>query len=206
VQFGVHPRFTPSQSPVARLRDKYALPSSPYILAVGTIQPRKNYSRLVAALGDLREGGLDVALVIAGGKGWLDTPIYESVRAAGLEAYVKFLGYVNDADLPALYSHAAAFAMPSLYEGFGLPILEAMACGTPVVTSRVSSLPEAAGEAALLVDPTDTGALADALRRVLSDSDLRHRLIERGLRHVAPFVWERTAEQLAAAFDYALKL
>lgn len=204
VQFGVHPRFTPSRSPAERLRAKYDLPSAPYVLAVGTIQPRKNYSRLIDALGQLRAGGVDVSLVIAGGRGWLESPIYDAVRNAKLESAVKFLGYVNDADLPALYSHAAAFAMPSLYEGFGLPILEAMACGTPVVTSNLSSLPEAAGGAALLVDPLDSEAIAHALRTILTDSTVRRQLIAQGLERVAPFVWERTAEQLVAAFDQAM--
>jgi glycosyltransferase involved in cell wall biosynthesis len=205
VQFGVHPRFTPTQTPVERLRVKYDLPDTPYIFAVGTIQPRKNYARLVQALRILRADKIDVSLVIAGGKGWMDTPVYDAVRAAGLEAHVKFLGYVNDADLPALYTFASAFAMPSLYEGFGLPVLEAMACGAPVVTSTVSSLPEAAGDAALLVDPTDVDEIADALRRVLTERELKRTLIERGFDHVAPFVWERTAAQLTAAFDHALR-
>lgn len=203
VQFGVHPRFAQSNVPFEQLRTRYTLPETPYIFAVGTIQPRKNYARLVEALGLLRASGVDATLVIAGGKGWLDSPIYAAVREAKLEQYVTFLGYVDDADLPALYTHAAAFAMPSLYEGFGLPVLEAMACGTPVVTSTVSSLPEAAGDAALLVDPYDTIALADALRLVLTDRETRTALIRRGHRHIGGFTWERTANQLAAAFEMA---
>src|SRR5690606_30465686 len=132
---------------LAALRAKYNLPEQPYILAVGTVQPRKNYARLVEALALLRAEGIDVALVVVGGRGWMETPIFDTVTRLEMGPYVKFPGYVDDADLPALYTHAAAFAMPSLYEGFGLPVLEAMACGTPVVTSTVSSLPEAAGDA-----------------------------------------------------------
>lgn len=205
IQFGVHPHFTPSNKPFKALRDKYSLPEQPYILAVGTVQPRKNYARLIEALGILRDSGLDVTLAIAGGRGWMDSPIFDTVVRLGLEPYVRFLGYVDDADLPALYTHAAVFTMPSLYEGFGLPVLEAMACGTPVVTSTVSSLPEAAGDAALLVDPTDVEAIADALRRILTDQALAQSLRAKGLAHVTPYTWGRTAGQLADAFNKALK-
>jgi glycosyltransferase involved in cell wall biosynthesis len=205
IQFGVHPHFTPSKKPLAALRAKYSLPQQPYILTVGTVQPRKNYARLIEALAVLRAEGIDATLVIAGGKGWMETPIFETVARLKLEPYVRFLGYVDDSDLPALYTHAAAFAMPSLYEGFGLPVLEAMACGTPVVTSTVSSLPEAAGDAALLVDPTNIEAIADALRRIISDTRLAQELRAKGLAHVMPFTWGRTAKQLLEAFDKALK-
>lgn len=205
IQFGVHPHFTPSNKPLPALRTKYGLPEQAYILAVGTVQPRKNYSRLIEALAILRDRGIDAALVIAGGKGWMETPIFETVTRLGLEAQVKFLGYVDNSDLPALYSYAAAFAMPSLYEGFGLPVLEAMACGTPVVTSNISSLPEAAGDGALLIDPTDVEALADALQRILTDTALAQSLREKGLAHVTPYTWGRTASQLAEAFALALK-
>jgi glycosyltransferase involved in cell wall biosynthesis len=205
IQFGVHPHFTPSKKPLAALRAKYSLPQQPYILTVGTVQPRKNYARLIEALAVLRAKGIDATLVIAGGKGWMETPIFETVARLKLEPYVRFLGYVDDSDLPALYTHAAAFAMPSLYEGFGLPVLEAMACGTPVVTSTVSSLPEAAGDAALLVDPTNIEAIADALRRIISDTRLAQELRAKGLAHVMPFTWGRTAKQLLEAFDKALK-
>lgn len=204
VQFGVDSRFKPSTDGLNELRAKYALPERPYILSVGTVQPRKNYARLISALGQLRRNGLDVSLVIAGGKGWLDTPIYETICAERLESTVIFLGYVDDFDLPALYSSAAVFAMPSLYEGFGLPVLEAMACGTPVVTSTVSSLPEAAGNAALLVDPTSVDAIADALQKLLTDSSLRETLVSRGTKRAAEFMWKRTARQLESAFKLAL--
>lgn len=204
IQFGVHKRFAPSNHPLGVLRDKYSLPEGPYLLAVGTVQPRKNYARLVTALKQLRSGGMEISLVVAGGRGWLESPIYATVQAEQLEPYVKFLGYVDDGDLPALYSHAEVFVMPSLYEGFGLPVLEAMACGVPVVTSNVSSLPEAAGEAAMLVDPLNVDELAHALRRVLEDSGMREDMIGRGLLRAAGFTWERTAAQLADAFAQAL--
>lgn len=204
IQFGVHPHFTPSNKPLAALRAKYNLPEQPYILAVGTVQPRKNYARLVEALALLRAEGIDVALVVVGGRGWMETPIFDTVTRLEMGPYVKFPGYVDDADLPALYTHAAAFAMPSLYEGFGLPVLEAMACGTPVVTSTVSSLPEAAGDAALLVNPADVEAITDALRRILTDTALAQSLRAKGLAHVMPFTWGRTATQLADAFGKVL--
>lgn len=204
VRFGVHRRFTLPPKPRDYLNQKYGLAARPYIFAVGTIQPRKNYERLIAAYAQMRKWG-EPALVIAGGKGWLESPIYEAVKAAKLESHVKFLGYVDDEDLPSLYAHAAAFAMPSLYEGFGLPVLEAMASGTPVVTSNLSSLPEAAGDAGILIDPYDTDAMANALWHVMSDSALRERLIIQGKSRAARYTWDRTAEDLLAAFDYALK-
>jgi glycosyltransferase involved in cell wall biosynthesis len=114
---------------------------------------------------------------------------------------VRFIGFADDADLPALYSEALCLAFPSLYEGFGLPILEAMACGTPVITSKVSSMPEAAGDAALLIDPHDVDALTDALRRVISDSTLREDLVQRGYTQAARFTWDAAARKLLAVYD-----
>jgi glycosyltransferase involved in cell wall biosynthesis len=164
----------------------------PYVLAVGTLEPRKNLQRLVAAWGllpdDLRERH---QLALVGPRGWDDEPI---LRAAA-EGGAKLLGRVDDADLAALYAGCAAFAYPSLYEGFGLPVLEAMGAGAPVVTSSVSSLPEVAGDAALLVEPTDTGAIAAALARVLSDPALAADLRARGRLRAAEFSWERTARE-----------
>jgi glycosyltransferase involved in cell wall biosynthesis len=181
-------RFAPAaSSEVAGLRGRLGLPGS-YLLYVGSNKPHKNLSRLLAAYGAVAAARPDVALVVAGA--W--DPRYDAVRRAA-PAGVMFLGPVADADLPALYSGALAFAFPSLYEGFGLPVLEAMACGTPVVTSAISSLPEVAGDAALLVDPASTPAIAAALARLCDDGALRTELSRKALARAAEFSWERAA-------------
>jgi glycosyltransferase involved in cell wall biosynthesis len=180
---------------LAAVRERYGLPS-PYLLYVGTLHPRKNLARLVQAFASLpRELVPGLRLVLAGQKGWLYDEILDQVELLGLSDRVVFTGYVPDADLPALLSGALAFVFPSLYEGFGFPLLEAMACGTPVVCSDVSSLPEVAGDAALLVDPLDVEALAGALRRLAVDGDLRRDLVERGFQQAQRFSWRRCAEQ-----------
>jgi glycosyltransferase involved in cell wall biosynthesis len=203
---GVDARFHP-QYDAARLtevRARYGIDQRPYVLAVGTVQPRKNYIRLVEAAAEVRRRGHDIQVIFAGGKGWLDDPLYAAVQAADMSSHVRFIGFADDADLPALYSGAVLTAMPSLYEGFGLPVLEAMACGSPVVTSAVSSLPEVAGDAALLIDPTDTHALADALDRILGDDLLRADLTARGLAQAARFTWDDAAAQLDALYARVL--
>jgi glycosyltransferase involved in cell wall biosynthesis len=139
-------------------------------------------------------------LVIAGKKGWLCESFFARLRELGLEDEVVLPGYIADEDLPAVYSAASVFVFPSLYEGFGLPPLEAMACGTPAVCSNASSLPEVCGEAALLVEPTDVAALAQAMARVLSDEPLRATLRARGLAQAAKFSWERTARETLAVY------
>jgi glycosyltransferase involved in cell wall biosynthesis len=195
---GVNPEFAPVTNRGTRqaVRQRYALPDNRYIFSIGTVQPRKNYTRLIEALAALGSECEDVHLVIAGGRGWLDAPIFRAVSDLHLTERVHFTGFARDEDLPALYSEAVCLAYPSLYEGIGLPVLEAMACGIPVVTSNISSMPEVAGEAALLVDPYDVAALADALRRLITDEALRADLISRGLRQVAHFTWTRAAQQL----------
>lgn len=204
---GVQPEFRPVMDMAARAaaRQRYAVPDGPYIFSVGTVQPRKNYARLIAALARLGTAYADYHLVIAGGRGWLDEPIYRAVREHGLEGRVHFIGFVRDDDLPALYSDAVCLAYPSLYEGIGLPVLEAMACGTPVVTSAISSMPEVAGDAAILVDPYDIDAIADGLCRLLDDSTLRAELVTRGLRQAARFTWERAAAQLLAVYQQMIQ-
>lgn len=192
---GVDPRFKRTSLSLTT-RNKYQIGDRPYILSVGTVQPRKNYGRLIQALARLRADGLDLSLVIIGGKGWLTDPIYETLGQTGMREFVRFTGFVDEADLPALYSGAACFAFPSLYEGFGLPILEAMACGVPVVTSNLSSLPEVAGDTALMVDPYDLDALTDALRHLIEDSALRERLIAGGYERARQFTWRASADHL----------
>jgi glycosyltransferase involved in cell wall biosynthesis len=195
---GVNPEFKPVTDMNTRraVRQRYQIPDNPYIFSIGTVQPRKNYARLIEALAALGQEGGDVHVVIAGGRGWLDGPIYQSVEKFGLGERVHFTGFVRDEDLPALYAEARCLAYPSLYEGIGLPVLEAMACGIPVVTSNISSMPEVAGDAALLIDPYDVDALADALRRLLTDETLRSDLIRRGSDQAAHFTWEGAAQQL----------
>jgi glycosyltransferase involved in cell wall biosynthesis len=196
---GVNPLFAPVTDSAAlqAVRAKYKLGDWPFILAVGTVQPRKNYQRLIEALPALPQ---DLHLVIAGGRGWLQGPIYAAVEALGLQARVHFIGFADDADLPALYSAAHIFAFPSLYEGFGLPILEAFACHTPVLTARVSSLAEVAGDAALIADPLSVEAIADGLLRLCEDSALRARLVAAGAQQTAKFRWETAAAQLRAVY------
>ena len=195
---GVDPRFQPVGDSVVIMttRSRYNIGERPYILSVGTVQPRKNYSRLVQALANLRQSGEDVGLVIVGGRGWLEDTIYETIRETGMEEFVRFTGFAEEDDLPALYSGAVCCALPSLYEGFGIPVLEAMACGTPVVTSNISSLPEVAGEAGLLVNPYDVEELTETLKRVIGDSGLREDLIQRGFEQAKRFTWAESAHHL----------
>ena len=188
---------------VARVRAAYRLPPR-YVLAVGNVQPRKNLARLVAAFGAVAAAAPDAHLVIVGRGAWRGSEVEAVVRRLGLAARVRFTGYVPDADLPALYSGAAAFCYPSLYEGFGLPPLEAMACGAPTITSNVSSLPEVVGDAALTVDPRAVPALAQALKYLLTDDDGRRLYRERGQAQAARFSWERTARLTRDVYDSVL--
>ncbi|MFN8475588.1 MAG: glycosyltransferase family 1 protein [Anaerolineae bacterium] len=194
---GVSPAFRRVEDR-ARLTDvcnRYSL-TEPFILGLGTLEPRKNLVRLIEAFGQLVAAGEPHVLALVGGQGWLYGPIFERVQTLGLQERVRFLGFVPDGDLPALYTAADAFAFPSLYEGFGLPPLEALACGTPTVVSNVSSLPEVVGDAALQVPPTDVDALAAALTRLLHDGPLRARLGEEGPRQASRFTWDAAAAQL----------
>ena len=197
------------------VRARYGL-SAPYFLYVGTLHPRKNLVRLVNAFAALtsadraRSEPADLGradrmsepqLVLAGQKGWLSEEIFAQVRKLGLEDRVILTGYVPDADLTGLLSGALAFVFPSLYEGFGLPVLEAMACGTPVICSSVSSLPEVGGDAALQIDPLDTEALAEAMHQVITDVGLRTTLVERGYEQVQRFSWQRSAGQVLQVLE-----
>jgi len=219
---GVDARFKPQDDPAeaAHVRERYTIPGGPFVLSVGTIQPRKNYVRLIQAFArivgakqrpvggtaDAPQGQAEASplLVIAGARGWLYDAIYAEVERQGLAGRVHFPGFVDDGDLPALYRAAGVFAYPALYEGFGLPVLEALACGTPVVTSNVSSLPEVAGDAALQVEPTDVDALAGALTRLLTDHALRAGLRERGFAQARKFTWEGAARQLLEIYSEML--
>ena len=187
-----------------RMRLKYGLANIRYILSVGTVQPRKNFSRVVEALLALRQAGHDLNYVIAGGSGWLEDELQATINRTGMGKYVHLLGLVDDGDLPALYSGARMLAMVSLYEGFGLPVLEAMACGTPVLTSNLSSLPEVGGNAALQVDPHDSKAIHEAILRLETEAATRMRLIMAGYQQAQRFSWERAAQQLKSIYDEIL--
>lgn len=198
----VSPMFRPVED-CARLEAvamRYNLPQ-PFILYVGTIEPRKNLRRLIQAFANLKKRGLPHKLVIVGQQGWHFEPIFAEVEKLGLKSDVLFTGYVPIEDLPALYSLCEMMAFPSLYEGFGLPVLEAMACGAPVVTSRSSSLIEVAGEAGILVDPLSVDDIADALFRIHRDPDLRHDLRQRGIEHASRYTWEATARSTLAVYE-----
>jgi glycosyltransferase involved in cell wall biosynthesis len=204
---GVDAGFCPAPAAeVEAFRGSAGLPAR-FILHLGTLEPRKNLVRLVQAFAQVRAhdaGQPPVKLALAGGKGWDYDAIFAEVARLGLEQEVLFPGYVRDEDLAGWYRAAAVFVYPSLLEGFGLPVLEAMACGAPTVTSNLSSLPEVAGDAALLVDPTSVDALAGALLRLLADADLARELRGRGLAQAARFPWSRTAQETAAVYRRAL--
>jgi len=199
------PRFRP-QPPdtVAAVRARYHLPDR-YLLFVGTIEPRKNLTRLLSGFEAIHADGLTDGLVIVGKRGWLYDDFFSRLEQSPARAAVILPGYVPDEDLPAIYAGAQALVLPSLYEGFGLPVLEAMACGTPVTCSDTSSLPEIAGDAALHFDPDSVESLTDALRRLLSDTDLRAALQQRGFEQAAKFSWGRVAAETEAVYDAMLK-
>ena len=196
---GVEERFHPlDEGSLAPVRARYSL-DFPFILTVGTLEPRKNHVGLLQAY-SLLKGRYPHRLVIAGGKGWLYEGIFQEVERLSLEERVFFLGYVPEEDLPALYNLADLFVFPSLYEGFGLPPLEAMACGTPVVVSDLSSLPEVVGDGALLVPPQEVEALAEAMEKALSDPSLREELRSKGLERARRFTWSEAAKRLLAIY------
>lgn len=208
---GVTEAFAPAEPrAVAEFRAHKGLPER-FILFLGTLEPRKNLLRLLDAYAQLRRPahagavsgtgrGDAPTLVIAGGKGWFYKAIFARAAELGLAGDVLFPGFIPGDELPWWYRAAEVFVYPSLFEGFGLPVLEALACGTPVITSTVSALPEVAGDAALLVPPDDTDALAEALARLIGDRGLRTEKRAAGLRQAALFSWARTATETAAVY------
>jgi glycosyltransferase involved in cell wall biosynthesis len=199
---GVDKAFCPlPERKVASFRQKRGLPER-IILFVGTIEPRKNVARLVEAYSRLKDG--QVKLVIGGARGWLYEEIFARVEELELTGDVLFPGYIPSNELPLWYNAAELFVYPSLYEGFGLPPLEAMACGTPVITSNVSSLPEVVGEAGLTVDPMDSERLAETMNQVLSDEVLRQSMRERGLARAGCFSWAKAARETVGVYQRAL--
>ena len=200
-----HLRRVSDPERLAAVRRRYELPER-FILFLGAMEPRKNLLRLIEAFAALSPAlRRETVLVVAGAQGWLNDSVRERVGQLGLAGSVRFPGYIAGDDVAAVYSLATVFAYPSLWEGFGLPVLEAMACGTPVLTSDVSSLPEVAGDAALFVPPTDVEAIADGLTRLLGDAELRADLCERGLRRAAAFSWERCARETLAVYTSVVR-
>jgi glycosyltransferase involved in cell wall biosynthesis len=195
----------PGEEERERVRERYQLRSR-FVLFAGNVKPHKNLERLIRAFARVRgqEGNEDLRLVLIGD----DVSRYASLRRAadeaGVRQDVRFFGFVPHETLAALYRMATVFAFPSLYEGFGLPPLEAMACGTPVVTSRLSSLPEVVGDGALLVDPYSEDEIAHGIARLLDDQDLRARLVERGLERAASYSWERSVREIHSGYLKAL--
>jgi glycosyltransferase involved in cell wall biosynthesis len=187
------------------VRDRYGLPPE-YILYVGTIQPRKNLMTLIEAYGRLRrDEGLATRLVIVGRKGWLYDALFARIRELGLGEEVIFTGFVPDEELPFIYDGARVFVYLSLFEGFGLPPLEAMACGVPVITSDTTSLPEVVGDAGITLPPADVTGVANAIRRVLGDRGLAAAMGEKGLVRARGFSWEATARQTLAIYGQVEK-
>ena len=199
---GVSPAFKPVQNPdeLTAVRQKYGLGDWPYPFSVSTIQPRKNYQMLIRAFKSLTHSWPH-HLVIAGGKGWLYEEILAEVEKQGLQERVHFLGFVADADLPALYTQATLLLFPSFYEGFGLPLLEAMACGVPVVSSNASCLPEVVGEAGRLLSPHDETGWTTTVHKLLLDGRERGRMVANGFRQAHQFTWKKAARQLIEIYQ-----
>ena len=198
-RFAIEPR----EEDVVRVRERYQLHDD-FVLYAGIVKPHKNLDRLIEAFGLVRRRGLDhIKLVLIGDEISRYTALRRAVHRHQLHKYVRFLGYLPEETLAVMYRLAGVFVFPSLYEGFGLPPLEAMASGTPVVTSNVSSLPEVAGDAAVLVDPYDPAAIADGIYRVLADEDLRNALRRKGLRRAAQFSWEASAARVREIYGQA---
>jgi glycosyltransferase involved in cell wall biosynthesis len=198
-------RYRPAApGPCAEVCKRYGVEAG-YVLSVGSREPGKNRDRLIRAMRELRDEGIDRRLLIAGQPAWKHEGEEALVDELAMGDRVIFAGYVPDDDLPALYSACDAFAFPSLYEGFGVPVLEAMACGAPVVTSDVSATAEVAGNAAVLVDPRSVASIRDGLRRVLTDDDLRAGLLQAGMARAAQFSWRRAADETHSVYERVVR-
>lgn len=206
IHHGIGPEFAPArdrEADLARLAERYGVRPG-FLLYLGTLQPNKNVEGLCAAFQRLRATGFAGQLVLAGAPGWLFDEMWARIVARGDDAGVLRTGFVDDQDIPRLYRSCEAFALVSFLEGFGIPVVEAMACGVPVVAADACSLPEVSGDAALLVDPAEPDAIADALRRAATAGPERDALIARGRVRAAAFTWERSAAQHVAAYRAAL--
>lgn len=195
------PNFTPpSPQQVDVVRQRYQLPHH-FLVVVGTIEPRKNYSRLVQALMHLRQRDPDLKLVVVGSKGWLYDDFFQAITDVGATEHIIFPGYIPDEDLPAMYAASTAMVMPSVYEGFGLPLLEAMACGTPIASSNAASLPELGGTVPIYFDPQNVDEMIAALETVLGDEHLQHTMRQRGPEQAARFSWNQAARETAMLYN-----
>ncbi len=202
IPLAASPVFFPrTEKTVKSVVERYGI-QSPFVLAVGTLDPRKNLSLIFRALPLVWRSPLSV--VVVGWEGWGHRELRSHLRSAGTSCAIRFLGYLPDDDLAALYSGASCLVYPSLYEGFGLPVLEAMSCGCPVICSNRASLPEVAGDAAWFISPDDPYQLAEALERLLADKKERLRMVEQGLRRARMFSWQATAEKTLAVFKSLL--
>lgn len=200
---GVDDRYQPlPEAAIAPFKEQKGL--ARFILHVGTLQPRKNIPVLIQAFSQLEDTTLK--LVLIGGKGWLYDDVFQQVNALGLTERVIFTGYVPDDELPLWYNAAELLVFPSVYEGFGLPVVEAMACGTPVVAANSSSIPEAVGEAGLLFAPNDVESLVKQMTAVLTNAHLQNKLRQLGLKHAQTFSWERAGRETAAVYQRALQI
>lgn len=198
----IYPSFNISKSnlPIKTLQEKFKIKND-YILYVGNLEPRKNIERLILAYAKLKkESDIPYQLVLAGQKGWLYNQIFETVSSKNLQDDVIFTGYIGEVEKAALYRNAALFVYPSLYEGFGIPILEAMSVGTPVVCSSTSSMPEVAGDAAILVNPLDTDSIANGIYHLITDQALRQSKIGLGKARAAKFSWDKSAQDLMTLY------
>lgn len=194
-----------SEAQVRSVRARYGLSDTPILLTVCTLEPRKNLAQAVRAFAALRRQGHDVQLVVAGAKGWGTGALFDEVRTLSAADQVRLLGYVPDEDLPALYRACTVFLYPSVYEGFGLPPLEAMACGMPVVVSNRSSLPEVVGDGGITYDPDHLDDLISLLAGLLQSADERDRLSRSAVRQAARFSWTRAAENTHAIYEHVLR-
>jgi len=206
IPLGVDANYRPrTRAEIAPVLAKHGLADSAYLLVVATLEPRKNLARLVRAYAALAPSlRARHPLVIAGARGWLSGELEKAIAPLEAKGEARRLGYVGEDELPAIYAGAHAFAFPSLYEGFGLPVLEAMASGVPVLTSKAASMPEVGGDTALLVDPHDESALSDGLARVLDDAQWRARAAASGIERARGYAWTRTVDETVGAYREAI--
>src|SRR3989339_412312 len=206
IPHGLEEKFSPHQHPSDHgIRSRYRLPKR-FALFVGTLEPRKNLIATIEAMKSYRERtGDEMDFVLAGNWGWKSEALQHRLRQPDVSKWVRVLGYVRDQDRASLYRQATVTLWPSLYEGFGLPILESMACGTPVITSHTSSLPEVAGEAVLLIDPFSSVDCTSALEQLFASQKLQEQLIQKGLERAKMFSWKQTAEQTLKLFSSLVK-
>ncbi|MEO0077059.1 MAG: glycosyltransferase family 1 protein [candidate division WOR-3 bacterium] len=205
IHCGLAEKFHPvvSKEQINKVRGKYRLPAN-FIFTLGVLEPKKNIERLILAYIELKKSHSNLPKLVIGGPrsyGWNNSKIFNLVTKYKLSDEIIFTDFIDHTDLPEIYSISTIFVLPSLYEGFGLPVIEAMACGTPVITSNISSLPEVAGDAAVLVNPYSVSEIANAIKEVLSNEKERQLMVERGLENVKRFNWEKAAQKVIEVFE-----